>query len=165
MNYPSCENHLVHLIIAEIQFYVCDLGCRSLWFNRIVIKKLSELPDNVGQGLLITRCAQDVRSFRDVEHICPQFETTLLFRYFFSKAHDLEVDQCSKCDGLWIDFGRKNIFRKYSGSRDKFFLQKWRKFESILKEKFNQMENIYPDILEFREQIKHVFRFISPSES
>ena len=162
---PSCSNHLDLLVIIKIQFYACEKGCGGLWFNRMAIKKLPELPDNSGQGLLMTGSADGVRSFRDVEHICPQCKTTLLFRHFFSKAHDLEVDQCSKCGGLWVDFGRKNIFRKYSGSGEKFYLEKWRRFERVLKDKFDSMEGMHPDLLESREQMIHIFRFISPSES
>ena len=162
MNCPSCKNALGVFIISEVKVYVCEKGCGGLWFNRVAIKIIPRCPDTAGRALLIIGQADGVRSFRDVEHICPQCESTLLYRHFFSKEHDLEVDQCSKCGGLWIDFGRKNLFRKYAHSGEKFYMEKWHNFEGVLREKFENMKGMHPDLLESRDQILQVFRFISP---
>ncbi len=162
MKCPSCSSKLDHFHIAGIDVQACREGCGGFWVGGLEIKKLPKSRAGSGRELLTLGGAPGVRLFRDVEHICPQCETTLLYRHFFSRKHALEVDQCSKCGGLWMDFGEGNVLKKFSAPGAESSMEKWKQLEGVLKDKLDQMDPENPDVQESREKISNLLRFISP---
>ncbi len=162
MKCPSCSSQLDLFPVAGIDVQACREGCGGFWVGRLEIKKLPKSRAGSGRELLTLGGVSGVRIFRDVEHICPQCETTLLYRHFFSKRHGLEVDQCSKCGGLWVDFGEGNIIKRRSDSGTESSLENWGQLEGVLKDKLDQMDPTNQDVQESKEQILRLFQFIFP---
>ena len=101
---------LTIFIIANIKILACENGCGGLWFSQDQLKIIGSLNPGLGLPLLKIKHADGIKAYRRVEHICPNCKTTLLFRHFFSKKFDTEVNQCAKCGGLWFDVaGLSNI--------------------------------------------------------
>lgn len=103
MKCPACEHKLHEKKLAGITIHICHGECGGLWFNRFQLKKLKALKPGMGQSLLTIERAEGVKFYRGAEHICPDCKTTLLHRHFFSAEGDIEIDQCAKCSGFWVD--------------------------------------------------------------
>ncbi|MDC0206202.1 zf-TFIIB domain-containing protein [Nitrospinae bacterium] len=103
---------------------------------------------------------EGVKTYRDSEHPCPNCKTTLLYRHFFSKEDDLEVNQCSKCAGFWVDAGglAKIILSKKKEKKE--LIKNY--FSVIMNEKIPKMNLANQDIAEAAELIALIFKFLIP---
>ena len=49
---------------------------------------------------------------------CPRCPDTVLERKWFSDTKKVEIDQCPKCDGVWLDAGEfSQIYDEIKGSK------------------------------------------------
>jgi len=102
---PSCGGGLTLLEIAGAHVAGCHEGCGGLWFSHACQKKLRTQAPGAGRALLAVKSGEGVRVFRGPCPACPRCRTTLLFRHFFHPDLDLEVDQCARCGGVWMEAG------------------------------------------------------------
>ncbi len=162
MHCPSCKQNLVKNKVVGISVYFCSGGCGGLWFGKDQLKKLPERLPASGVSLLELDRAEGIKTFRNVEHICPYCETTLLYRHFFSKQWEFEVDQCSKCGGIWIDVGRlPNILQ--SGAPEEQKVQQVKLYiKTFFDEKLLMMDIGKFDVLEAALAIQTIFLFLCP---
>jgi len=105
---------------------------------------------------------EGVRSFRNIDHICPKCEMTLLLRHFFDRKKGLEVDQCARCGGIWVEMGTL-LKGKESDAENEKLIDDY--FVFIYKNKILKMDLIVPDIRLAAEQILQVFRFLGMPET
>ena len=140
----------------------CQDGCAGLWFDGYEIKKINR--DNFGSGRDLLKISQieGVRSFRNIDHICPKCEMTLLLRHFFDRKRELEVDQCARCGGVWVETGTALKGKESDAEREKLIDDY---FTFIYKDKILKMDLIVPDIRLAAEQILQVFRFLGMPET
>ncbi len=164
MKCPSCNNQLSQFDISAISVYACDGGCGGFWFDRDAIKKLKQCPHSSGKSLFTINRALGIRSFRDVTHICPKCTTTLLYRHFFDKNHEYEINQCAKCGGFWIDVG---ILADIPLSQENANIQDSRikdYFYTLFREKMVSMDLTKLESVEAAQNIIQIFEFLSPKE-
>lgn len=140
----------------------CQGGCAGLWFDRYEIKKIN--PNNFGSGFELLKISQieGVRSFRNVDHICPKCEMTLLLRHFFDRKRGLEVDQCARCGGVWVEMGIVLKGKNSDIEKEKLINDY---FAFVYKEKILKMDLMVADIRIAAEQILQVFRFLGMPET
>lgn len=140
----------------------CQDGCAGLWFDRYEIKKINR--NNFGSGYDLLKISQieGVRSFRNVDHICPKCEMTLLLRHFFDRKRGLEVDQCARCGGVWIEMGIVLKDKNSEAEREKLIDDY---FTFIYEKKIMRMDLTVSDIRLAAEQILQVFRFLGMPET
>ena len=160
MKCPACENKLTEIKIAGIKVFVCKNSCGGLWINHRIIKKIERLDSGAGSELLLLEKAEGVKFYREAEHPCPQCKTTLLYRHFFSKQYDTEVDQCSKCGGFWIDAGGLAKIMNSSSEEKIVLLEEYNDF--IIKNKILGMNLANQDIAKAADQIVKIFSFLKP---
>jgi len=157
MNCPSCSNGLTIFYYGELGVMACQYGCAGLWFDRYEIKKINSSNFRKGRELLKIEQAQGIRLFRNVDHVCPKCEMTLLLRHFFDKKHSLEVDQCPRCGGIWIEMGEIFKEKKSDVEREKLINNY---FIFIYEKKILKMDLSIADIRIAAEQILQVFRYL-----
>ena len=122
------------------------------------VKKIELVKHGTGSKLLISEKAEGVKTYRGAEHPCPQCKTTLLYRHFFSKNYDIEVDQCSKCSGFWIDVGGlTDLMKKPKNDQ---LLKKY--FTVIFDEKISGMNLANHEVSKAAEMISAIFKFLLP---
>ncbi len=160
MKCPACENELSELKIAGIQVHVCLGSCGGLWFPFTQLKKAERVKPGSGSALLHIERAEGLKVYRGAEHPCPYCKTTLLYRHFFSRDWDTEVDQCSKCSGFWVDAGGLAKLLGSSGANKRKLHQKY--LAAIINEKIGGMNLINEDVAQAAKLITAVFRFLSP---
>ena len=160
MKCPACDNNLTEINATGIKINVCKGSCGGLWVKNTQIKKIDRLKSGTGSELLLIEKAAGVKIYRDAEHPCPQCKTTLLYRHFFSKQYDTEVNQCSKCSGFWIDAGGLGNIIKLSGEEKNVLLKKYN--SAIINQKISGMNLANQDIAEAANSITKIFMFLSP---
>ncbi len=161
MNCPSCSNVLSVFSYGGLGIMACQDGCAGLWFDRYEVKKIN--PDSFGSGrdLLNVSQVEGLRLFRNVDHICPKCEMTLLLRHFFDRKRGLEVDQCARCGGIWIEMGK--VLQGKSGVERENLIDAY--FTFVYEEKILKMDLTIADIRVAAAQIVQVFKFLGMRET
>ncbi len=160
MKCPSCENELTQRKASGIQANICQNSCGGFWFHISQIRKLEHVKPGAGYDLLTVEIADGVKTYRDSVHPCPQCKTTLLYRHFFSRKYDTEVNQCAKCSGFWIDAGGLAKIVQLKNKEKKMRLEEY--FTVIMDEKISGMNLASPDLAESAKMITQIFKFLKP---
>jgi Zn-finger nucleic acid-binding protein len=126
------------------------------------ILKLDGQRPGGGARLLHVPRAAGVRFFRDVEAICPHCETSLLLRHFFSRERDVEVCQCPKCGGFWVDSGELAGIVKTAEEKQKQAVESY--FKTIFDQRIAKMNLANEDILGSARSIVKIFLFLCPEK-
>ncbi|MEK9628822.1 MAG: zf-TFIIB domain-containing protein [Nitrospinota bacterium] len=158
MKCPACESQLSEKKVSGIGVFACIGSCGGFWFPYKQAKKIKRVKPGAGCELLNLDKAYGVKIYRGAEHPCPQCKTTLLYRHFYSKDLDTEVNQCSKCSGFWIDAGGLIDIIKTSKNED--LIAKY--FTILQNEKISGMNLANPDIAEAASMMIAIFKFINP---
>jgi Zn-finger nucleic acid-binding protein len=94
---------------------------------------------------------------------CPKCKTIVMLKRFSSVKKKVEIDECGKCAGVWLDAGELNQLRnEYKSEEDR---------RNAAEQTFNEMFNtsVYAaqkqsaESLQNAKRIANAFRFISPS--
>ncbi|MFH1435444.1 MAG: zf-TFIIB domain-containing protein [Pseudomonadota bacterium] len=98
MNCPKCKSGDFSEFTSK-EGVVVDFcsHCKGIWFDS-------------GEITLYAETGQDVPSKRDslmsaqaTEHACPKCEGQKLVEMPYLPGHDLLVDFCTQCHGIWLD--------------------------------------------------------------
>ena len=162
MECPSCKNILTKIIKASVQIMACEDECGGLWFSHSQVKRLKNIRPGSGMSLLMIKRADGIKVYRRVEHICPQCKTTLLFRHFFSKEMDTEVNQCAKCGGFWVDVAGLSKLRSMTGQKKQIAMDSY--FSIILHKKISSIHLLNEDVDQAVKSIIQIFKFLCPEE-
>ncbi len=165
MNCPSCDLKLRKISAGGLRVLVCQEGCGGLWFGRLELLKLDENSHGTGERLLHVARADGVRFFRDVEAICPQCKTSLMLRHFFSRERDVEVYQCAKCGGFWVDSGElASLVNLRYESEEKQQQAVASYFKTVFDQRIAKMNLHIEDVMESARSIVKIFLFICPEK-
>jgi Zn-finger nucleic acid-binding protein len=160
MKCPACENELSEMTVTGINVHVCRDSCGGLWFHLSQVKKIGRVKRGSGATLLSVEKVEGVKTYRGAEHPCPYCKTTLLYRHFFSRKFDTEVNQCAKCSGFWIDAAGLARIMESPQEQKNELLEKY--FTVIMKEKISGMNMASQDMAQAAEMITAIFRFLRP---
>ena len=144
MKCPVCENELTRKIIGQITVDVCENGCGGIWFDDEEIRKFDEEHETDGKLLLNIRRDSKIKIDSSARRKCPKCENIVMMRHFFSVKREIEVDECPKCGGIWLDAGELSAIREQfstEAERDEAtrkLIQ--REFEPQLKEMASQSQ-------------------------
>ena len=160
MECPACENELTEYKVSGIKVDICRGSCGGIWIQHSQIKKIARLKLGAGSTLLSIDKADGLKIYRNTEHPCPNCKTTLLFRHFFSRKYDTEVNQCAKCAGFWVDPGGLAKAMKCQNKEKNELIETF--FSFINNEKISGMNLANQDIAEAAEMIIVIYKFLNP---
>ena len=81
---------------------VCYGGCGGIWFDATELERV----DARAAATLHTVWQDPNRKFVLTEpRLCPRCPDQVLDRRWFSEKKEVEIDQCPKCGGIWLDAG------------------------------------------------------------
>lgn len=105
MNCPRCQSALYHGENQSIHLDVCQKGCGGIWFDHRELKKLDE--SHEADPKFLEFLDQGSRGTIDLGKLvkCPVCPDQPMKRYFWSVKRQVEVDECPKCGGMWLDAG------------------------------------------------------------
>lgn len=115
MKCPACKNPLLQKGAGEITLDVCLGGCGGIWFDAAELDRVS------------ARAATTLHSIWQIPRSnvqltepcrCPRCPELVLERKWFSDAQGVEIDQCTKCGGIWLDAGEfSRIYEEIKGAK------------------------------------------------
>ena len=161
MKCPACKNILTKIVQAGVKVFACQNECGGLWFSQQHIRRLEHMKSGLGKPLLKIKRSDGYKVYRGVEHICPQCKNTLLFRHFFSKELDIEVNQCAKCGGFWIDLAGLAKLQFLNGQQKKA-VDKY--FSIIFCKKISGIHILNEDVARAVKNIIQIFKFLWPEK-
>ena len=111
MDCPACGNELTQVKADGVTIDVCQGGCGGLWFDAFELRRFDEPGEEEGQILLDIEKDASVRVDRARRYHCPACGDVVLMRHFWSPKREIEVDECPKCGGMWLDTGELGAIR------------------------------------------------------
>lgn len=118
MKCPKCVSPLHEFTIEGVEMDFCD-GCKGIWFDKDEIAFMTELRNDFPNP------QADRTAGRPTIFPCPRCGNTLE-ELKFAPLHDLLVDRCPDCHGVWLDKGElkkvEDIAAGFESPRSKIIL-------------------------------------------
>ncbi len=94
---------------VEVDF--CS-SCKGIWLEKgetaAYVELSADIPD----------LATALRTARETRHACPDCAGSTLVEIRYSPKHDLLVDYCRKCGGVWLDAGELDKLETVSAAAE-----------------------------------------------
>ncbi len=117
----ACSNSLTSKQAGNITVDVCTDGCGGVWFDDREIRQVDEKKELGGETILalVSKCTGS--SNRDEVRECPRCQGEVLCRRFYDVKNEVQIDQCLKCSGIWLDVGELGAIRgQYESEQDRY---------------------------------------------
>ncbi len=104
----------------NIKVDVCATGCGGIYFDWLELKKMDETSESDPEFL--AKLAQTAVRKPSGDHRlnCPHCPEITMMRRFWSIDKTVEVDECAKCGGIWLDAGElTHIYSLYKTEADR----------------------------------------------
>ena len=111
MQCPACGNTLTQMTVADVAVDVCAGGCGGIWFDNQEVRKLDDTEEAAGETLLDVERDPGVTVDHDAQWGCPRCGHPAMTRHFYSPQRSVELDECPKCGGVWLDAGELATIR------------------------------------------------------
>jgi len=160
---PACGNELTNVNISNTTVDICKGGCGGIWFDNYELEYFDEAHEGEGEQLLDFDKNENISIDHTKQHDCPKCKDTIMMRHFFTVKHEVEVDECAKCGGIWLDSGELGHIRQQYHTEDARNKAASEYFEDILEKQLDPMRKESREQLDKAERIAHMFRFICPS--
>jgi Zn-finger nucleic acid-binding protein len=149
--------------VEDIAVDVCKQGCGGLWFDKFELQKVDEPHESAGEILLQIKKEGTVTVDPTQRRECPKCKDIVMMRHFFSVKKEVEVDECPKCGGFWLDYGELGQIREQYASEAERLNAAKEYFEKIFGGELMRMKAGGDEKLEKAKEIARMFRFICPS--
>jgi len=105
MQCPTCNQSLTSVKAGNIQLDVCKEHCGGIWFDAGELEQFDEARENAPAEILKVVRNSNVVIDRNKKRRCPKCSDKQLEQRFFDSAHEIQIDQCLACGGVWLDPG------------------------------------------------------------
>jgi Zn-finger nucleic acid-binding protein len=163
MNCPVCERQLKERTVSGIVVDVCDGGCGGIWFDCYELQKVDEPHETAGESLLDIPKDPRVRVDFKKRRFCPKCHDAVMMRHFASIKREVEVDECPKCGGFWLDADELKQIRKQYRSEEERTQAAKQLFTEITERSFADIHAESREKMERRRKMARMFRFVCPS--
>jgi len=157
---PARGNNLTKLDVAGVRLDVCQGGCGGVWFDNYELSKMDEPHEAAGDLLMGVERDESITVDHSQKRLCPRCEGVTLMRHFHSLRHEVEVDECASCGGIWLDQGELATIRNQYSTFEERTAVEQACFERIFSEELTALENEEgpkPD------KVWNILKFICPS--
>ena len=105
MRCPACGTAMTEVATGSIKVQACRGGCGGLWFDEWSLRKLEAQGPSAGAELLKVPQNSAVHVDPNQRRKCPVDQDIVMTRHFWSVKREVTVDQCPKCEGVFLDPG------------------------------------------------------------
>ena len=103
---PACSHSLSERKVGDVKVDICEGGCGGAWFDEFELKRFDEPHEFPGNQILSASKKAGVQVDHNVPRDCPKCsEDAYLIKRWYDIEREVEVDQCAKCSGIWLDVG------------------------------------------------------------
>ena len=116
MKCPACKEPLREKGAGGMTLDVCYGGCGGIWFDA---HELERVDARAATSLHTIWQAPPGRAANLAEaRMCPRCPQQALDRKWFSDLKKVEIDQCPKCGGIWLDAGEfSRVYEEIKGAK------------------------------------------------
>ncbi len=163
MKCPACGHEMTRTSVRDIAVDTCKGGCGGVWFDWLELKKVDEQHESVGEDLLHVERDPNVQVDYERKRDCPHCDGIVMMRHFASVNREIEVDECAKCGGYFLDYGELNRLRDQYATED----EREQAADSLFAELFDAgLEDLHEQsevTAERAHGLARMFRFVLPS--
>jgi uncharacterized protein len=105
MNCPACGTVMTEITAGGVKVQTCKGGCGALWFDKRELGKVDEPSEAAGEALLNVEQNPRIKVDSNKRYKCPRDPEIVMMRHFWSVKRDVTVDECPKCEGIFLDPG------------------------------------------------------------
>lgn len=163
MKCPACGRELKQMKVSDLTLDVCERGCGGIWFDLLELKKVDEQHESAGEALLDIRRNQDIEVDYSKKRPCPKCEGIQMMKHFTSVLKKVEVDECGKCGGFWLDYGELGRIRREYPTEEERGKAARKYFSELFDDELKKMRAESEAKSARAEKIAGIFRFICPS--
>ena len=102
MKCPACKNPLFEKKAGNMTLELCYGGCGGIWFDAAELERISATAAAATTLHTIWRIPRSNVQITE-PRLCPRCPEQVLDRKWFSDLEKVEIDQCPKCGGVWLD--------------------------------------------------------------
>ena len=115
MKCPSCKSPLHEKGAGGMTLDVCYGGCGGMWFDATELERVSARAATTLHSIW----SVPVTNVKQTEpRWCPRCPDLVLERKWFSELQLVEIDQCARCGGIWLDAGEfTRIYDEIRGAK------------------------------------------------
>lgn len=163
MNCPACKNDLTEKILGDVTFDVCQNGCGGIWFDLMELRKVDEKHETLGEPLLNIEKDPHVHVDHDQRRNCPVCRDVVMMRHFASVKREIELDECPRCGGFWLDAGELGQLRDQFDTDQARSDAAKKLFDSTTEQAFAATHKESKESADRAKNFAKMFRFICPS--
>ena len=111
MNCPACGTQMTEMVVSDVKIQACKGGCGGLWFDEWMLRKVDQPDQSAGEALLHIEQNPATKVDPEKPRNCPRDTAIVMMRHFWSVKRDVVVDECPKCEGVFLDPGELAAIR------------------------------------------------------
>jgi uncharacterized protein len=164
MECPACGHALSPKTAGDITVDVCAGGCGGIWFDHYELRKVDEQSEAVGAELLDVGRDPSVVVDRDKRYACPKCtDGAVLFRHFWSVKHEVTIDECPECGGVFLDAGELGAIRSQFPTEAARHAAADAYFQEVADPLLDAQRAADQEELARAQRFAHALRFVTPS--
>ncbi len=102
MNCPACGTKMTDVTAGDVKVQACKGGCGGLWFDEWALKKVDQPNQSAGEALLNIEQNPSIKVDTSKRRKCPRDTDVVMMRHFWSVKREVAVDECPKCEGIFL---------------------------------------------------------------
>lgn len=112
MNCPRTGTQLREVDIDGTKVDVSE-ACGGLWLDSYELLKFDEVKESAGEKLIDLMSEYSGGDIDPEQRLnCPRDSEVVMMRRFYSVKRQIEIDECPKCGGIWLDAGELTKIRE-----------------------------------------------------
>ncbi|WP_455204224.1 TFIIB-type zinc ribbon-containing protein [Kaarinaea lacus] len=163
MQCPACTKLLKETTVDEVKLDVCDGGCGGIWFDNYELRKFDEPHEEAGVSLLDISRDANIHVDHTAQRSCPKCGDVTMLQHFFSVKREVELDECPRCGGVWLDYGELGRIRNLYDSEAARQKAAADYFDDVFGDQLGKMRLESEAKLTKARRFANMFRFICPS--
>ncbi len=116
MKCPACKSPLLEKGAGGMTLDICYGGCGGIWFDATELERITPRAATTLHSIWQAPPAKNLKG--NEPRLCPRCPEQVLEKKWFSDLKQVEIDQCPKCGGIWLDAGEfSRIYEETKGAR------------------------------------------------
>jgi Zn-finger nucleic acid-binding protein len=160
---PACGNTMTEVMVGDIKVDACRGGCGGLWFDEWELRKVDEPTESLGEALLDVEVNPNVKVDPAKPRHCPRDPEIVMMQHLWSVKRQTTVDECPKCEGMFLDPGELKQIRAEYDTDEKRHEAARQYYSEMFDGELAEMAKADQATLARAHKIAHALRFICPS--
>ncbi|MGE4132024.1 MAG: zf-TFIIB domain-containing protein [Bdellovibrionales bacterium] len=161
MKCPRCQAKTKTLKNHDVEVEVCLEGCGGIFFDWMELKKMDESAEADTHFLSQLSAGGFKKANLETRMDCPKCQGITMMRRFWSIKKSVELDECAKCGGIWLDAGELTHLHSLYKTEAERLKAAADYFDQLFGDDFSKLKAESDKAV--ASKISKVLKFVSPS--